>query len=137
MNLQFDIKGIPEIKKILEDITPKNAQKLIKNTNYGLAAELRNEVRANAPVDEGDLKKSVSVKNLRSHPDKPTAIVYFKPLGFYWRFIENGTTEQAAHPFVRPAVNRIRANIQQIMVNRFVKALERLTKQALKRQAKK
>lgn len=162
MKLEFEMQGIAEIQKVLEDLAPKHARNIMKNTVYGVAAELRNEVRSAAPVDDGELKRSVSVKNLRSPPDKPASIVYFKPQGFHWRFVEHGTAPgksgnrvasstggrssrlqyrthpgTPARPFVTPAVNRMNSKLPQVINEKFIKALEKAATRELKKRERK
>lgn len=158
MKLDFEMQGIKEIQEVLDTLTPRHARNISKNTIYGVAAELRNEVRAAAPVDDGELKRSVSARNERSAPDKPVAIVYFKPQGFHWRFVEHGTAPgkagariasntggrrsrkqyrnhpgTPARPFVTPAVNRMRSRLPQIINEKFTKALEKAVARELKK----
>ena len=133
MKLEFEMQGIAEIQKVLEDLAPRHARNIMKNTVYGVAAELRNEVRAAAPVDDGKLKRSVSAKNLRSPPDKPASIVYFKPQGFHWRFVEHGTVKMPAIPFVTPAVNRFQTRLPQLINERFIKSLDKAVARELKK----
>lgn len=133
MKLEFEMQGIAEIQKVLEDLTPRHARNIMKNTVYGVAAELRNEIRAGAPVDDGKLKRSVSAKNLRSPPNRPASIVYFKPQGFHWRFVEHGTVKMPPIPFVTPAVNRFRTKLPRLINERFIKALDKAVARELKK----
>lgn len=133
MKLDFEIQGIKEIQEVLDNLAPRHARNILKNTIYGVAAELRNDIKAAAPVDDGELKRSVSARNERSAPDKPVAIVYFKPQGFHWRFNEHGTVKQPATPFVMPAVNRMRTRLPQIINEKFTKALEKAVARELKK----
>lgn len=158
MKLDFEIQGIKEIREVLDNLAPRHARNILKNTIYSVAAELRNDIKAAAPVDSGDLRKNVAAKNLRSHPDKPASVVYFKPDGFYWRFVEHGTAPgkkgsrittnrgrsrsriqyrshpgTPARPFVMPAVNRMRTRLPQIINEKFTKALEKAVARELKK----
>lgn len=133
MKLDFEIQGIKDIQEVLDTLTPRHARNISKNTIYGVASELRNEVRAAAPVHEGELKRSVSARNEKSPPDQPVSIVYFKPQGFHWRFVEHGTVKQPAAPFVTPAVNRMRSRLPQIINEKFTKALEKAVARELKK----
>lgn len=85
------------------------------------AVVFRDAVRANAPVRSGLLKRSISVDTVRG---SATAGVKFKKvlvkkkgkkgkhksMPFYWYFLEHGTSNMPAQPFVRPAFD---ANIKQ------------------------
>ena len=85
------------------------------------AVVFRDAVRANAPVRSGLLKRSISVDTVRG---SATAGVKFKKvlvkkkgkkgkhksMPFYWYFLEHGTSNMSAQPFVRPAFD---ANVKQ------------------------
>ena len=156
------MQGIAETQKVLKDLVPRHARNIMKNTVYGVAAEARNDVRAGAPVDDGELKRSVSAKNLRSPPDKPASIVYFKPQGFHWRFVEYGTAPgklgnriasstggrssrlqyrthpgTPSRPFVTPVVNRMNSKLPQIINEKYIKALEKAAARELKKRERK
>ena len=134
MNLNFELKGVPEIKEILDSLVPKHARAIIRNTNYAIAAEVRNDIRARAPVYKGKLRGSVAVRNMRSNPDKPITVVYFKDKGFHWRFVEHGTSRgNRPKPFVTPAVEAMRARLPQVAREKFVKVLEKAIARELKK----
>lgn len=154
MTMNFDIRGIPEIRQILEEMAPKHAAAISRNTNYAIASEARKRMRALVPRDSGQLAKSLSVRNQRGTAN--TAIVYFKPSGYYWRFVEYGTrgykvgdrrasgmgtakramTARSAKPFVTPAIEQVRAALPEIAVTGFQKAMTRRINAELKKQAK-
>lgn len=137
MNLHFDIRGIPEVKELLDSIVPKHARAILRNTNYAIAAEVRKDIRARAPVYKGKLKSSVAVRNLKSNPDNPTTIVYFKEGGFHWRFVEHGTKRgNRARPFVKPAVDTMREKLPQVAREKFVLVLQKTIARELKKRAK-
>ena len=143
--------GIPEVTKILEQITPAHSQRLITNTLRGVAAEIRNKAKANVVRDTGNLKKSMFVYKPRTHPTAPQFQVKFRKDAYYWRFVEYGTgggrgshlpflkgeretpLYPGARPFLQPAVHETRADMENIVKREFSKKLE----QAIKRELKK
>jgi HK97 gp10 family phage protein len=158
LNLNFELRGVAEINRILEQVTPKHARAIMRNTNYAIAAEVRNDIRQRVRVSSGDLKRSIAIRNMRGNPDQPTSIVYFKEDGYYWRFVEKGTKagkkgsrtvtsgrnrkQYRTHPgnrpqpFVEPAVEAMRQKLPEIAQQKFVKVLEKTIARELKRQAK-
>ena len=44
---------------------------------------------------------------------------------FYWRFLEFGTAKMAPHPFVRPAMKRIRPGARKDAGQRAIKLMQR------------
>ena len=133
----FEITGVEEVQKILDDIAPKHARNLMRSTIQGVASEIAKQARRNAPKDTGTLKKSIKAKRKKSPPDRPVSEVYVKSDAFYWRFIEYGSkgpTAQPERPFIRPASEKIRSNFEKILTEQFGKKLEKkLAKEAKKR----
>lgn len=141
----MQLLGAKDMEKVLNSILPKHARNLARATVNGIAAEGRKQARTHAPKDKGTLKKAIKSKRRRSPPDKPVAEVYVehsndvKNDAFYWHFVEYGTsgeTSQPEQPFVRPAIDYVRANFPKIMKEQFVKKMEAAAKREIKRRSK-
>lgn len=133
----FSITGDKEIQRILEEIAPRHARNLLRATVHGVASQIAKDAKQGAPRDTGNLKKSIRAERKKSPPDRPVADVVIRSRGpksaFYWKFIELGTKNRGERPFIRPAYDRARADINNIFREQFGKKLE----SALKRAAKK
>ena len=95
------------------------------------AVVFRDAVRANAPVRSGLLKRSVSVDTVRG---SATAGVKFKKVSakkkgkkgkhkstpYYWYFLENGTSNMPAQPFVRPAFDTSVKQAEEAAFNQYL-----------------
>lgn len=131
--------GLDDLEHILNDITPRNANNLMRATIGGIAGEARKEIKQRTPVGvTGNLKESIKVVRRRSTPANPIAQVIAdrKKGGWIWRFIEHGTggeNPQPARPFVKPSVEKILSMLPAITIQQFGKKLEA----ALKKQRKK
>lgn len=133
------ITGDKEVAKILAEIAPKEARNLSRSTVHGVASKIAKGAKSRVPVDEGTLKKSIYAKREKSSPDRPVSSVRFKDEGYYWRFIEHGTSKGNsldARPFFRPAVQEVEANLNTILREVFQKKLASRIKRVLKKQAK-
>tara|TARA_R110002020_G_scaffold475207_1_gene709083 strand:+ start:6391 stop:6816 length:426 start_codon:yes stop_codon:yes gene_type:complete len=133
--MTFKILGTKETEKMLSEVGPKNAKKLITNTNRAVAAEVQKTIKRNVPLHRtGATKSGVKVRKRRSPPDKPVHIVYagkgknnVKP--FWWLFIEHGTggeNAQPAHPFVAPSAMKVFQSIDVIYSVLFLKKFREL-----------
>lgn len=137
--MSFEVTGVKEVQKILDDIAPKHARNLMRATIQGIASTIAKEAKSNAPKDSGTLRKAIKAKRKKSPPDSPVSEVIVtqgknaKNDAFYWRFIEFGTVNMSERPFIRPASDKARANLDQIITSQFGKKLEA----ALRREAKK
>ena len=101
------------------------------------AVVFRDAVRANAPVRSGLLKRSVSVDTVRG---SATAGVKFKKvlakkkgkkgrhksMPFYWYFLEHGTSNMPAQPFVRPAFDASVKQAEEAAFNQYLNDIDRI-----------
>lgn len=129
--------GMDDLEEILNEITPRNANNLMRATINGVAGEVRNEIKKRAIDTTGTLKKSIKVKRKKSTPEKPISQVLGNVGGYkYWYMIEHGTKgahPQPARPFVKPAREKIFSMLPAIFLKQFGKKLEA----SLKKQRKK
>lgn len=149
--------GIPEVREVLEQITPVHSRRLISATLRGVATEIKNKAKTKAPRDSGTLKKSIYVYKPRTHKDKPQFQVKFRQRkgatnnAFYWRFVEFGTgggrnshiplltgerdapLYAGAQPFLQPSVHEVQAQLPSIIKQQFSAKLERAIERELKK----
>jgi HK97 gp10 family phage protein len=134
-----EIVGTEEVMAILREIAPKEARKLARATIYCIAARCTKLAKLRAPVDEGNLKKSIYTKSEKSPPDKPRATVRFRPEGYYWRFVEYGTkkgNKLSRRPFLLPARLEVKSKITEYAREEFQIKLSKRINSALRAQAK-
>jgi len=94
------------------------------------------EARRLAPKDTGRLARSIKVYAGRQARvsggfDLPGTSVLVGPVGspgdgdvFYAGFVEEGTSQQAAQPFMRPAIDGKRAEAEAVVLDRLNDALK-------------
>jgi HK97 gp10 family phage protein len=123
MKFAFDEKSLAKFQKKLEKEFPRaykeEGRKILKTA----VTELRNDVKAAAPRDEGDLQRSIYVKVLRDKYGEPHAAdVRIKTGkkaqkknrdGWYWRLHEYGTVKMDANPFVYPTLERFKPKMKK------------------------
>lgn len=112
--IEIKVEGLSELRTALLEL-PKELQKGPLRSAVSAAAKVVQQKAAeNAPVDTGTLKKAIYRTRSKegSSAVQETAIVgvrYGRKYqrrgidGFYWRFLEFGTSKLRARPFVRPA----------------------------------
>ena len=120
------LTGFKELAKALRELGPRVAKNALRRSVASGAAVIRNEAKARAPVDTGEMKKDIQIKRLReTRGEMSVKYIVFVRSGkksrmsgkarnvskdsFYWRFQEFGTSKMAAHPFMRPALAAKRA----------------------------
>lgn len=143
----FEVRGLDDVGRMLEEIGPRIANNLIRSTVHAAAGEYRDEIKKGAPDDPstgaGDLKKSIKAKRERSRKKhKARSTIRSSAQGtrkggkagmFYWKAHEYGTTKIPENPFVRTATEKVNTTIEQKFLEHFAKKYEA----ALKRQANK
>src|SRR5690606_12363452 len=131
------LHGIGFVRKQLKDFTPRESKAILRRTTAGIAADVRDKMRAAVPVRTRTLKKAIVSKRLRGSKDSVEAGVQIthgrsaKHDAFYWRFVEFGTQHHAAQPFVTPDYEEMRVNYRKIFKREFLGQVKKqLAKQA-------
>ena len=104
VSVEFRIEGLDDLEKQFDRLidTSKKAT-MRKALNAGIAP-IKKEIKANAPVNTGLLKKSVRSKQMR-YTEHPAVGIFISGKAYYWKFLEEGTSKMAAAPFISPAAN--------------------------------
>ncbi|MGP5406098.1 HK97-gp10 family putative phage morphogenesis protein [Psychrobacter celer] len=127
MSANIRIEGLDELERQFDRLADTSKRKvMMKALNAGIAP-IKKEAKKNAPVDKGVLKSAIRSKQMR-YTQKPAVGLYVAMKGYYWYFIENGTSKMAAAPFLRPAADskheegvnkfkeKLKAEIDKIMI---------------------
>ena len=137
MQLKFD--GVAEVQSFLSEYAPKEAINLLRNTMRAVAVEYKKEAQRRAPTHRTlNLKKSLKVKKRKSRRHEPKFSVVFehgkkaRHDGFYWRFVEHGTVNSPAHPFLQPAIDAMIPKTDALVGEMFTKKLAAKYKKNLK-----
>lgn len=137
MRTTADIRGAQDVIDALVDMTPREANNLMRSTVHAMAGEIRNDMRRTAPDDpstkKNDLKRSISSKRERSKPMTPLSTVRIAKRAFHWLFLEYGTSKMRAQPFIMPATERFRVRTMDSFLMQFGKKLEAAWKRRRKR----
>lgn len=92
-------KATFEAAKVFQDEVKKQAPKA-ESAYYRYFSKKKHGSNNRKLMKPGTLKKSVSRKRVKFDNNVGTAIM-IKPKAFYWRFIEYGTPNLVAVPFIR------------------------------------
>lgn len=138
------IDGLRDVQEVLDTLTPRHSQNLMRSTVQAMASEIKKEAKRNAPSDTGDLKKSIGASRDRlKDKNKPTSSVYVtkgkteKFNGFYWHFLEYGTKNGVKeHAFFRRAIDSINAKREQLIEQLFMAKLTAMIKREQKKREK-
>lgn len=118
--VQVQLTGFREMAERLKQLPERVAKNALRRAVAAGAAEVRNQARANAPVDTGEMKRDIQQKREKDQRGNFMAkYSIFVRSGkksrlsgrardvqkdsFYWKFVEFGTSKMPAQPFLRPA----------------------------------
>lgn len=123
MKISVQFRGLQEVEKLLTEIAPKHANNIIRTTVGGVAGVVRDEAKSRVPVVSGDLKKSIKIKRRKGRPGYfRTDVVVLRTTGFYWRFLEYGTSNGTPeHSFFLKALQAVEGELPTILNEQFIK----------------
>ena len=113
-------EDIGALDRLLQAIPVSLARKGARKATRAAAKLVLAEARALVPHDTGELERSLKVrarKRSRTHRGTVGHSVVTGGDAFYGKFVELGTSHQAADPFLRPALWGNRTAKLQVYVN--------------------
>lgn len=143
ISTSLDFSGLADIAKDLETLSRAENNKVLRDATRAAAGVLKEEVENQAPVNTGKLKKNVVVVTQKgrrrgeivsgvhirgTNPENGNSDNKMKTdsprNAFYWRFVELGTSNMPAHPFVRPAFDTRQEEATQAALARMNQAID-------------
>lgn len=136
-DISLDLLGLGELEADLQRLSRSLANKAVRDAVMAGAKLARDKTRQSAPVRSGKLKKNIVVTRQRGTPDAAVAGVSVKrPAGkkrqspkpetapYYWRFLEFGTSQMNAKPFLRPAWDNNLPQIEGAVRSKLAQAID-------------
>lgn len=119
MDTKFDIKGLVELERELNQLTLKARASVLRGSLNKAVDPILKAARQNVTTEftertgtlRGSIKKSATAPR-GSNGFTAEAKVGVTGEGFYGRFLEFGTSKMPARPFMRPAVD---AHAQEVV----------------------
>ncbi|ELY4440478.1 HK97 gp10 family phage protein [Cronobacter dublinensis] len=143
IDINLDFSGLDEIAQDLESLSRAENNKVLRDATRAGAEVLREEVIQRAPERTGKMKKNVVILtqkarrrgeissgvhirgvNPRTGNSDNTMKANNPRNAFYWRFVELGTVNMPAHPFVRPAFDTRQEQAAQVAMERMNRAID-------------
>lgn len=141
----IDFSALNSIARDLEMLSKAENNKVLRDATRAGAQVIREEVIAKAPVKTGKTRKNVVVVTQKSRRrgeissgvhirgvnpltgNSDTSMRASDPKNaFYWRFVELGTVNAPAHPFVRPAYDARESEAAQAVINQANAAIDKV-----------
>lgn len=139
---KLDFSGLLDISHDMELLSKAENKKVLRDGTRAAAEVLKTAIVERAPERTGKLKRNVVVVTMRGRRNAITSGVHIRGVNpetgnsdntmkasnrrnaFYWRFVELGTSNMAAHPFVRPAFDTRQEEATRAAIARMNKAID-------------
>ncbi len=137
MKPTFTVRGLDDINHLLGQIAPREAKNIMRATVHGMAGQIRNETKKDAPEDSGDLVDAIKAKRRKVRNGIIRSDVIVERKAFYWRFLEYGQgPDGVEHAFVASGVERFNSEMNAFLVTHFGKKWEAALARAARRNAR-
>ncbi len=121
IDTKLDFSGLLDISGDLDALSKAENGRVLRNATRSAAAVVKDEAVRRAPRRTGKLAKNIVVLTQRTRNGDISSGVHIRGRNprtgnsdnkmktkdsrnaFYWRFVELGTSDMAAIPFIRPA----------------------------------
>lgn len=121
IDTKLDFSGLLDISSDLDALSKAENGRVLRNATRSAATVIKDEAVRRAPRRTGKLAKNIVVLTQRTRNGDISSGVHIRGRNprtgnsdnkmktkdsrnaFYWRFVELGTSEMAAIPFIRPA----------------------------------
>lgn len=142
-DFSLDFSGLSDIARDLEVLSRAESNKVLRDATRAGADVIRKAVVNNAPERTGKLKKNVVIltqrskrrgeiisgvhirgRNLRTGNSDNSMKARDPRNAFYWRFVELGTINMPAHPFIRPAFDTTEELAAQVAIRHMNRAID-------------
>lgn len=106
----ISLSGEKELLNMLKELAPKEMKKAVRQASRATAKAVLDDAKSAAPVDTGLLESSLTVRTAtkigrnRIAHRVITKDVFGGQKAFYAHFVEFGTVNMEADPFMRPAL---------------------------------
>ena len=129
---KFEAQGLDEYMAKLKAMG-ESVEGSIKRAVYPAAGMVIEAIKANTPSDgaAGGLKESMALRTFNNENGFVYTEVTFNgyderghPNPVKARVLESGSSTRKKHPFIRPAVNRVKAQAESMMASEFEKICE-------------
>ena len=131
VQINGEVTGLRELAANSSKLKKSFAGSTLRTALRNGAKPVRTRARNIVDVDSGDLKKAIKSKAKVTRSGFGYADVGYEREQFHGRFLELGTSQQAARPFLRPALKK--ASESGEIIDGFVTALNKTIARTLGR----
>lgn len=120
-----EIKGLDKLAKNADKLSKSFGRTTLRTALRNAAKPVRQKARAIVPRDSGNLRRAIAVNAKVDRDGEGYADVgYRRDKAFYGGFVELGTSQQPARPYLRPALDESGGEIEGAFVAALNKTIE-------------
>ena len=106
VEINSKIEGLEQLGKNIDKLSKSFARTTLRTALRNAAKPVRDLARDKVDVDSGpDLRRGIATEAKVNRDGEGYANVGFNRTTFYGGFVELGTSQQSARPFLRPALD--------------------------------
>lgn len=132
--MSLEIKGLKEIIDKLNALPPRLENKVVRASLRKGINQIRDLARSKAPVDTGNLKKSIVTLGHRENGKIALKLTVRQRKSkkakspYYAKFLEFGTSKMSAKPFLRPALDESEDKVLDMVIDDIKKGIDEVSK---------
>lgn len=133
MTVEMKVSGLTDLARNFKRLGAVAGGETLVGALRAAARPILEDAKARVPVKTGSLRKSIRILVDLDISDDIAATVYVHATWWTAHFIEFGTVNQPAQPFLRPAVDSKEQEAQRNFVKRLKRDVDRAFKPSGKR----
>jgi HK97 gp10 family phage protein len=114
-------EGVPQVLREFANLSAKMQRAVLRDALRSGARVVVASAKTKVPVRTGALKRGITHRVTVPQNGLGEATIGYDSKQFYGRFVELGTSRQAARPFLRPALDATQNQVEKV----FREAVER------------
>lgn len=126
--LRIDFAGQKELLENMENLSEEIRNSAKTEAIMAAAEIVKEDASRRAPVDTGDLKDSIIVEIVKNNELVTEAKVGPNRKAFYSMFVEYGTRNIQAKPYLRPAFDENEDKINEAITQKLQEAIKKAVK---------
>lgn len=142
--MSVTVEGLKDLQQQLLDLGAEIGQKVLAAAARKAMVPVLNDAKALCPKDSGALADSITLTATKPKEGDAVAVAGLKigssdltakgelPPARRWHFVELGTSKMAAHPFLRPALDRQASTVLDVLKVELQAGIQRAIKRAAK-----
>ena len=130
MAASVKIEGMKELREKFAELSDKGQRQVLRGAIAEGAKAVVKEAKRLVPVERGDLQKGIKqttrTSQGRTSAQRTEATIGFEQDEYYGQFVELGTSDMPAEPFLRPALEGKSQEVINVIGAGFKKHIDRV-----------